>query len=138
MKRLISWQGRFVLILFLSFLVELLLTFSKLIPYNKHEAVFFYAVLFTLPMLIACFFLWQEVKYRHLSPSKYLMYEGIAAFLLAGFPSVQFLRTFYQDLPLFLIINGIFQLFFLCLSFTALAWVEIKEIPVEEEDDEEE
>lgn len=137
MKLLISFQRRFVLILFLSFLVELLLTQSKLIHYTKHEIVFFYSILFTLPILIVSFYIRQEIKYHTINdPNKYILYETGAAFLLAAFSSVQFLRTFYSELPLSFTINGIVQLSFLCISFLCLAVVEILKLPQDNEEEE--
>lgn len=125
-----------MLILFLSFLVELLLTQSKLIHYTKHEIVFYYSILFTLPILIVSFYIRQEIKYHNINtPNKYLLYETGAAFLLASFSSVQFLRTFYSELPISLTINGIFQLLFLCISFLCLVLVEIKKLPDENEEE---
>ncbi len=136
MKLLISFQRRFVLILFLSFLVELLLTQSKLIHYTKHEIVFFYSILFTLPILIVCFYIGQEIKYYDLNnPNKYLLYETGAAFLVAAFSSVQFLRTFYSELPVSLAINGIIQILFLCISFLTLVLIDVKKYHSEQEDE---
>ncbi len=137
MKLLLSFQQRFVLILFLSFLVELLLTQSKLIHYTKHEIVFYYSILFTLPILIVCFYIRQEIKYHAINQSgKFILYETGAASLLAGFSSVQFIRTFYTDLPLSFTINGIFQLLLLAASFLALVLVEFKKLPDENEEEE--
>lgn len=133
---MISFQRRFVLILFLSFLVELLLTQSKLIHYTKHEIVFFYSILFTLPILIVCFYISQEIKYYELNnPNKYLLYETGAAFLLAAFSSVQFLRTFSSDLPVSLAINGIIQILFLCISFITLVLIDVKKYHSKHEDE---
>lgn len=133
---MISFQRRFVLILFLSFLVELLLTQSKLIHYTKHEIVFFYSILFTLPILIVCFYIGQEIKYYDLNnPNKYLLYETGAAFLVAAFSSVQFLRTFYSELPVSLAINGIIQILFLCISFLTLVLIDVKKYHSEQEDE---
>lgn len=135
MKLLVAFQRRFVLILFLSFLVELLLTQSKLIHYTKHEIVLFYSILFTLPVLIVCFYIRHEIKFYELNnPNKYMLYETGAAFLVAAFSSVQFLRTFYSELPISFAINGIIQILFLCVSFLTLVLVDVKKYQSEQED----